>query len=471
MVGKAYSGIATPVSAADVTIDTAEVSKFEDDPAFQTKIATHAMRDISFMRKVGHLIKPEYFDNVGEAAIVNMALRFYEKYNDLPGLTVAIKLFKTAKEEKTIRSDILDVAKEAFGAIFKSTADLSNSDAMAEDVAVFARHQAVSAAILKSVDLLEKKQFDKIETAIKMAVEVGVNTDGDEYDYYDRITERTNERTDRAAGLMPPTGVTTGLLQMDNLLYHRGWGKKELSCIVGGAKAGKTTALINFAKFASLAKKNVLYVTCEVAGRILAERLDASITDTYVKELGIKIHDVRAKVEALQKNTGALMIHEYPSGTLTPSMLSALIQRYKTPKLKSDGTVRPAIIFDLVVVDYGDIMAPDHRCNDAIENSKNIWLGLRAIAFEENVAMLTATQTNRVGYQAAVAKAEHVADDFNKVRTVDLMISINVTDEERAANEARLFFAASRNQESGFTIFIKQELAKMKFISSIIKIE
>jgi replicative DNA helicase len=70
-----------------------------------------------------------------------------------------------------------------------------------------------------------------------------------------------------------------------------------------------------------------------------------------------------------------------------------------------------------------------------------------------------------------VLKGEHVADDYNKVRTVDIMISINVTEEERANGEARLYFAASRNQEGGFTIFIKQELAKMKFIASIVRIE
>jgi replicative DNA helicase len=51
------------------------------------------------------------------------------------------------------------------------------------------------------------------------------------------------------------------------------------------------------------------------------------------------------------------------------------------------------------------------------------------------------------------------------------MISINITDEERSKNEARLYFAASRNQESGFTLFIKQDISKMKFIESIVRRE
>ena len=82
--------------------------------------------------------------------------------------------------------------------------------------------------------------------------------------------------------------------------------------------------------------------------------------------------------------------------------------------------------------------------------------------------MLTATQTNREGHKATVAKAEHVSEDFNKVRTVDLMISINKTEEEAKKGIARLYFAASRNQEDGFTIIIKQNLEMMKFVESVI---
>lgn len=46
---------------------------FEFEEAFQSKIAAHAMRDLEFMRRVAHLIKPDYFENIGEAALVNIS--------------------------------------------------------------------------------------------------------------------------------------------------------------------------------------------------------------------------------------------------------------------------------------------------------------------------------------------------------------------------------------------------------------
>lgn len=469
LVGAAYSGAASaaPVASAPAM----EVSKFEFDPEFQTKIATHVMRDLEFMRKVGHLIDPGYFENVGEAAIVNIAVRFYRKFNTLPNRVAAQQLLKDDLIAKIIRGDIRPAVIEAFKAVFVLTPDLGNADFFAEKVAEFAQHQAVSNAIYNSVDLLGAKNFEKIRTAMTAALAVGINIDGEEYDYWERIDERTQVRQDRASGLLPPQGITTGFLKMDELLYHRGWGKKELSMLLGGPKSGKTAALIAFAKSASLAGKNVLYVTLEVANGILSDRFDASISDTMMKALATNIHDVKAKVKAMHARAGALKLHEYPSGTFTPSMLRHLIERYKSPAIMPDGSIREPIKFDMVVVDYMDIMAPDTMVDEARENSKAIGLALRAIAFTEDVAMLTATQGNREGAQAAVMKATHVADDYNKVRTVDLLISINITDEERAAGEARLYFAASRNQESGFTIFIKQEIAKMKFISQILRIE
>lgn len=443
----------------DSSSEPIEAFEFDDD--FQARVAAHSVRDSDFMRKTAHLIRPEYFENVGEASVVNIALNFYKIYGVTPSAPIFVQLMKDAIERKTLKGEVLEETKKAFRAVYSS--ELTGGQFVAEKVAEFCRNQAVSAALLSSVDMLGKKQFDKISQRMEEALGIGLNEDGDEYDYFDRIEERTGIRQDKAAGKAPPSGVTTGNLQLDDLLYHRGWGKKELTVLLGGAKAGKTTALINFARFGVMAGKNVLYVTLEVSRDIISDRLDASFTDTEMKMLGKSIIDVKTKIKHFEKSgkMGKLKIHEYPTGTMTPSMLRRLIERYKSKGLT----------FDMVVVDYADIMAPNFRTNDSIENSKTVYVDLRAIAQEENVVMLTATQTNRDGFKSTVAKAEHVADDFNKIRIADLVISINKTEEEAAKGEARLFFAASRNQESGFTVFIKQEISKMKFLTSVLRVE
>ena len=458
MVGASFEG--ETGGSHEPTILDESVEKFDFDADFQTRVAAFAVRDLEFMNRVGHLLRPEYFENAGEAVLVNIAKKFLESYKALPDRGSMAQRIKDDYASKIIKPDILPTVKEFFNGVY-ATKDFSGREYLEEQIVKFARHQATTAAILKSVDLIGKGEFEKIEKNIKDAIEIGINEDGGVYDYYSNISLRTAQRLDDAAGTKPPRGITTGHLKLDEILYHRGWGRKELATIMGGAKAGKTTALIGFAKAASLKRFNVAYVTLEVSSSIVAERLDASVSDTMIKELGKHIKDVEAKVAALEGHTGRLDIFEYPSGTFSPNMLRALLDRHAAKGIR----------YDLVVVDYADIMAPNFRYNDVIENSKSVYVDLRAIAQQKDVAMLTATQTNREGFKATVAKAEHVAGDFNKVRTVDLMISINITDEERAKGEARLYFAASRNQESGFTLFIKQDIAKMKFIESILRRE
>lgn len=458
MIGSSFEAEAS--SSPAVTVLDDDTSKFDFDAEFQTRVAALSTRSIDFVNRVGHLLKPEYFEDMGEATLVNLALKYFERNRALPDKTIMADVLKRSVAAKIVKKDVVPLAVNAYKRLYGSE-DLSGREYIEERIVEFARHQATSAAILKSVDLVHRREFEQVEKFIKEAVGIGINEDGGAYDYYSNISIRTSERLDDAAGTKPPRGITTGHLKLDEILYHRGWGRKELATIMGGAKAGKTTALIGFAKAASQAKFNVLYVTLEVSAKIISDRLDASISDTLMKELGRHIKDIEAKVSAMESKSGKLLIHEFPSGTFSPKQLRALLDRYESKGQK----------FDLVVVDYADIMAPNFRFNDVIENSKSVYVDLRAIAQEKDVAMLTATQTNREGFKATVAKAEHVAEDFNKVRTVDLMISINITDEERSRGEARLYFAASRNQESGFTLFIKQDIARMKFIESVLRRE
>ncbi len=433
--------------------------KFPFDSDFQKGIVTLALRDTAFMRRCAHLLFPSHFETIGEAGAIQIALRHFKKYGcaiDKPSLGITVK---EALDSKVIgateKTPTLEAIKTAFTSGIPAAAPLEAK------LAEFARQQAVSYAILNSVDKLQKDDFKGIRDIMQKALDVGANEDGEAYDYYAEIENRTQERKDKIAGVTPPRGITSGFERFDNLLYHHGWGRKEMTVFMGSAKRGKSTALLGFAANASKAGYNVLYCTLEVSARIIAERIDAYVSDTQVRDLEGNTIDVQNKVSARAVRSGKLRIHEFPSGSMTPNMLRNLIEKYRNRGL----------IYDLVVVDYADIMAPDFRTDNVIENSKEVYIGLRAIASEFDCAMLTATQTNREGSKAQTAKMEHVAEDFNKIRTADLVISINSTEDERANGEARLYFAASRNQESGFTVKIKQDFRKMAFITDITGIE
>ena len=253
-------------------------------------------------------------------------------------------------------------------------------------------------------------------------------------------------------------GITTGVAEFDALLYHNGWGRKELNVMMGPPKSGKSMSIADFGKAASMAGYNVIMFSCEVSAKIIADRVDASVSDTLVKLVGTNPIAVQTAVEAVAKSSGAYMIEEYPTGSLKPSEIRRVLNCFRAK----------GIIFDLIVVDYLDIMCSEYRSEEIREGLRTIGVDLRAIGFENNAAILTATQTNRDGAKAAVAKMTDVAEDMNKVRTADVLISINTTAAERLAGETRLFFAACRNVEDGFVLRIKGDRSKMQFLKKVI---
>lgn len=436
----------------------AEAVPFDFDAEFQGKIAAMCLRDSHFLSRCDGLIMPAHFEDPSDAALASLALRYFKVYKKAPDKSIHGRLLKEDIDAKIIRKEAAAAVVERLRELY--TLDISDRDYVVDHVAKFARRQAVTKAIESSIHRLDKDDFGGIERDLKEALNVGAMEEGVGYDYFEEMDNRTSERKDAAAGLVKPTGITTGYPAMDDRLYQKGWGRKELSVLMGAAKAGKTTAMINFGKNACGHGKNVLYLTLEVAAKIIAARLDASITRTPMMQLGSKIIDIDTKVKAFRKKCGLFKIHEYPTGTLRPSELRRLLQWYRSQ----------GIVFDMVVVDYADLMQPDHRTTDAIENSKQIYIGLRAIAQEEDVAILTATQTNREGAKAAVVTATHVAEDFNKVRIADVIISLNRNDDDIASGQARLYFAASRNQAGGITIVVKQDMEAMIYIDSIVDV-
>jgi len=436
-------------------------SRFDFDAEFQRKVASLAIRDTSFMRRTDGLIEPQHFDSVSQAILYQIALTYFRDYKMLPSdVTVWAELIKDASKKRLVRAELMPDVIAEFKTLRKES--IGDKEFVIGKVSEFARNQAIERSLLESVNLLEKRDFAKMQESMAKAFRVGAMSEAVGLDFWDDIDRRTQHRKDEVAGLIKPNSIPTGYSKLNNLLYHKGWGRRELTAFLGAAKAGKSTILGDLALKSSLQGYNTLYVSLEVAGNIIAERMDANVSHTSMDELKAKISEVKTKLDSAKSRlkVGKMMLHEYPTGSLKGSDLRRLLENYLAQGVK----------FDMVVVDYADIMSPEVYTSSPIENSKQVWIDLRAISQEYDVAMLTATQANRDALKNETTKAENVAEDYNKVRIADLLISLNSTEEEKARGEARLFFAASRNQRGEFSIRVKQDLSQMRFISEIMEI-
>jgi len=444
----------TAATAPEATEEAPEPG-YDFGESIQSKIVALLLRDTSFATRTAGLIKPEYFESEVSASLVAVGLDHFQRYKEAPGTSIA-HVVKRAFEGKKIRSDLLPEVKDYLRTVV--TTPIGDREMIIDEIANFARNRAVERAILESAELVGKKDYAKIQKLMSEALAVGAGQEGASYDYWAEIENRTQERKELMSGARKRDGIPTGIEDFDKLLYHHGWGRKELSVMMGPPKGGKSMSLGDFGKMASLAGKNVIYFSCEVSAKIIADRVDASVSDMLIKLVGTTPYAVEAAVKAARAKSGVYAIEEYASGSLKPSEIRRVLDRYRAR----------GVLFDLIVVDYGDIMAPEFRSKEERENLRTIFVDLRGIAFDYNAAVLTATQTNRDGAKASVAKMTDVAEDFNKVRTADVVISINSTEPERLAGECRLYFAASRNTEDGYILRIKCDRGKMQFLKGVI---
>jgi replicative DNA helicase len=431
--------------------------KYEFDADFQLKVVAMSLRDEAFLSRVDGLVSPDYFEDEHHAYLVDLVRRHYTDFRQLPSAPIVLDELRKEKAAGRLKPVFLEGVKDVLKHVYGSP-DLSNRDYTVQAVSKFAQKRAVEEGILRAAEMLDKgAPIEDIRPILSGAMDVGSIDGRPEVDYWNTFKERTDRRIAKLTSPIP-TGITTGIPELDKELYHGGWGRRELSSLMGGPKAGKSIGLAHFAMNASLAGHNVLAVTLEVSDEITGDRLDANLSDTLMRELAESPGRVRAAGATHAAKAGVLKLREFPSGTFRPSDLRRLLRHYQSQ----------SVIFDLIVIDYLDIMAPDQSGLEERHAMKSIYMGVRAIAQEEGPAILSATQTNRTGAKAGTATKTDVAEDFNKVRLVDIMLSINRDEDEKARNEMRLYFAAHRNGEEGFALACKTDYARMRFITKVL---
>lgn len=426
---------------------------------FKDKVIALYTRDQNFCDRVDGLLKPDFFDLETDKYILSAVQRHYKKYNVNPAPASLVNSFREDIEANLIRKELIPEIREKIKSLYHD--DISDREYVIEKVAEFVRKAATINAILKSSEIIDEGgDINSILPIMQKAIDIGTTDLAKSYDFNENLEQRFELRKARLAGDIGYNSVTTGFNRFDETLFRRGWGKSELSVYMAPAKAGKSIALMDHAIRAAEKGHNVLFLSLEVSTEIQVDRMDSNISGVKLDDIYTNFDKVKERVSKWRERcTAQLKVHEYASGTYKVSDLRRLIKKYQAI----------GVIFDLVVLDYADIMLSESSSAEGVDKSKQVFIDLRALAQQENIALLTATQTNREGAKVDVVESIHVAEDFNKIRIADLVISINANEIEKQAGEARLYYAASRNQKA-VTITVKRDMSCMKHIREIVSV-
>ena len=380
-------------------------------------ILSNLLHDEVYARKVLPFIRDEYFEERTDRVVFQQIAEYVKAYDGLP--TKEVLHIESEKRDDLTQDEFLSVGNLIDGLHEEALEERAWVEDTTES---WCKERAIYNALMKSIQIAdgqdEKHSNDAIPDILKDALSVGfdqhvghdyIDDSEGRYEYYHRKENKIEFD-----------------LEMFNKITAGGVSNKTLNIALAGTGVGKSLFMCHYASSVLLQGKNVLYVTCEMAEEKIAERIDANLLNTNIKEVAELPKTVfEKKVNKLREKTqGKLIIKEYPTASAHVGHFRSLLSELK---LKKNFT--PDIIF----IDYLNICASSRYRSAVNVNSYNyvkaIAEELRGLAVEFDVPIFSATQTTRSGFSSTDPDLTDTSESFGLPATADLMIALISSDE------------------------------------------
>jgi len=389
-----------------------------------------------YARKVLPFIKPEYFSNRHERVVFEEINKFMEKYGNQP-----------TKEALSIELDNRkDLNDDEFKSILTIVETLSDAQVdmqwLVDTTEKFCKDKAVYNAILNGIQIIEGKDKEHTAEAIPSILSEALAVAFDQNVGHDYVEDGEN----RYEFYHKKEEKLEFDLEYFNKITKGGIPQKTLNIALAGTGVGKSLFMCHMAASTLMQGKNVLYITLEMAEERIAERIDANLMNITMDDL----HDLPKKMftdrlsKIQTKTNGKLIIKEYPTASAHTGHFRSLLKELALKK-----SFRPDVIF----IDYLNICSSSRFKGNANVGSyfyiKAIAEELRGLAVENNVPIMSATQTTRGGYANSDVGLEDTSESFGLPATADLMFALISTEELESLNQIMVKQLKNRYNDPG----------------------
>jgi replicative DNA helicase len=413
------------------------------DEGFQLSVLALLVKNPKYATIYTEVIRPTFFTEKYAQDLCSIILDFFKKYSIVPtkeSLREEIRMFT----DNELLREYYDLYREVGDSLYEEVLDVNNAEYIASQIINFGRRAAIRENILRSLDYVDKCEFDKAQELIGKGFTLGVGSKDVGYDYFEKTEERCNKYK-----LPIEKGIPTGLAELDKYIdgggVHDGW----FSYVLAPTGIGKSTILLTITKNALLLGYKVLYITTEMYAEDLSKRLDSMFTGIGKKEFYNRNNELLEKLQSTRKIANKCQIHFCPRRTANTNTLRGIIERYKT---------RNNFIPDLIIVDYMDEMLPnvnhreDHIASSAIASE------LCGLGQELMIPIWSAAQASGTAWALQREKRNLEVDNTGgakaKSHPADLIISlISIErDFENGTGVLQMGIIKSRHDAVGITI-------------------
>ena len=395
-------------------------------------ILSGIITDEEYSRKVMPHLKEEYFRQDGQRITFKLIESYINKYNRLPTRdAVALDLSNL----KGLGQSDFDDAVRVVEALTPPDVDyqwlIDNTETFCLDKGLFnALNTAIQIADGDDKGVGRGAIPKLLEDALAISFDTAIG-----HDFMDDAEERFayyHEKGDKIPFSMESFNDRT----------RGGFERKTLNIFLGGTNVGKSLVMCSMAADYLMKGYNVLYITMEMAEKKIAQRIDANLLDTPMDGLVDLTADAFQKklARVREKQPGRLVVKEFPTASAHVGHFRHTVNELRTKK-----NFRADVIF----IDYLNICASSRvRAGGGDANSYNIVKSiaeeLRGFFVEQNAVGITATQTNRSGFNDSDVDLTSTSESFGVPMTADWMGAIVSNDELAELNQYMVIQLKSR---------------------------
>ena len=388
---------------------------------FQIKVISSLLKHKEFLQNIVDVLEPEEFDNPSHQWIIKQTIGYFHKYHTNPTpeyLSIEVKKM----DNDVLKVSVVEQLKEAL----KNAND--DRQYVEEEFSNFCKNQQLKKALLTSVDLLGRSQYDDIRNIIDKALKAGQDKlIGLEYE---KDVESRYRNEDRKP-------IATSWPHINDLLMG-GLGMGDFGIVFGSPGAGKSWILISLGAQAVKLGFNVNHYTLELSQEYVGKRYDSIFTGIDFQQ----IHLHRPEIEsAIEKLPGKLTVKEFPMGKTTISTIESHIQKCialgKTP--------------DLVIIDYVDLLKSKSRSSERRDEIDDVYTATKGMARQFKTPIWTVSQVNRAGANDDVVEGDKAAGSYGKIMIADFIMSLSRKRQDKVNGTGRMHIIKNRFGSDGMT--------------------
>ena len=430
---------------------------------FEYLLLKQLLSSEEFFSKVIHLLKGKYFKDTANREVFKLLQKYYQEYNKVPSISEVVAQVKDVPNSE-LRKEIAKSLKE-----INSQEPSKDLGFMCNETVSYVKDALYLEALLVGSEGLQKKNDSlklKAQELLDERSKVQIDEDlGIEFSDLDKMIKYFSERN---------IGILTQHRELNKRL-GTGFLPGTLSVICAAQGVGKSLLMCDLISGMVQKNLNILLVSLEMSKEEMMKRIYANVFNIDVNQFSdlSKTEGELQNLERepltkekilsayqdyqLQGSCGRLFIKDYPTGTLTASMLGALVKKYQE---------QCGVKFNIVFVDYLGI-ARSAKVNPNMGSYsyiKSIGEEFRAQAKELNLAIISASQLNRLAINRTTeVDNSNIADSIGVAQIADLIVLILQNEKMKEDSQAVIKVTKNRFNGRTDTFMMDIDYPKMRF--------